>query len=39
MVGQNWQDKTPLEMTIVYVVVYPKGKEPKEILVPRKVSR
>ena len=38
LVGKDWADKTPWEVTIVYLVAYPKGSEPKLILVPRKVS-
>jgi len=34
LVADSWPDKTP---TIVYLVVYPKGSEPKLILAPRKV--
>ncbi len=37
LVGNDWVDKTPWEVTIVYLVAYPKGCEPKMMLVPRKV--
>jgi transcriptional regulator with XRE-family HTH domain len=37
VVAESWLNKTPMAMTIVYLVVYPKGSEPKMILAPRKV--
>jgi transcriptional regulator with XRE-family HTH domain len=38
LVGENWADKTPWAVTIAYLMVYPKGSEPKVLLVPRKVN-
>jgi transcriptional regulator with XRE-family HTH domain len=38
LVGKNWPDKTPLKMTIAYLVVYPKGKEPAVIAVERQIE-
>ena len=38
LVSQNWADKTPWPVTIVYLVVHPTGHEPKMIVVSRKVS-
>ena len=38
LVGQNWADTTPWPVTIAYLVVYPKGSEPKFILVSRKLK-
>jgi hypothetical protein len=38
-VSETWVNKTPVEMTIVYLVAYPMGKEPRQMLVPRKVKR
>lgn len=37
LVSKDWADKAPVAMTIVYLVVYPIGSEPKLILAPRKV--
>ena len=38
LMSETWVNKTPLEMTIVYLVAYPMGKEPKQIFVPRELS-
>lgn len=38
LVGRNWVDKTPMPMTIVYILVTVKGNDPKELLVPKGVS-
>lgn len=38
-VGNNWPDKTPMAMTIVYVTVVPIGKSMTEMTVPRRLSR
>jgi len=38
LVGKNWPDRTPVKMAIVYLVVYPKGKEPGVIAVQRQVE-
>ena len=38
LVGKTWPDKTPLKMTIAYLVVYPKGKEPTAIAVRRQIE-
>jgi len=38
LVGKNWPDQTPVKMTIVYLVAYPKGKEPSAIAVQRQVQ-
>jgi hypothetical protein len=38
LVGKNWPDQTPVKMVIVYLVVYPKGKEPSVIAVQRQVE-
>ena len=37
LVGKSWPDKPPL-MTIVYLLVYSKGKEPKAIAVERRLD-
>ena len=36
MVGKTWPNNTPLKMTIVYLLVYSKGKEQKAIAVERR---
>ena len=36
--GQNWQDKTPLPLTVGYMMVVPADREIEEILVPRRLS-
>ena len=38
LVGEDWADKTPWPVTIVYLVASPKGSEPKLICVPKRVS-
>lgn len=38
LVGEDWADKTPWPVTIVYLVASPKGGEPKLICVPKRVS-
>ena len=38
LVGMTWPDKTPLKMTIVYLLVYSTGKEPKAIAVERQLD-
>lgn len=38
MVGQNWEDKTPLRMSIVYVKVTKAGNNIGKILVPKRVQ-
>jgi hypothetical protein len=38
LVGQNWTDKTPREVTIAYLVVVPKGSGPSLIFAPRQVK-
>jgi hypothetical protein len=38
LVGKTWPDKAPLKMTIVYLLVYSKGKEPKAIAVQRRLD-
>jgi len=38
LVGQNWADKTPWPVTIAYLVVFPKGREPKLLLVSKKLN-
>ena len=38
MVGKTWPNKTPSKMTIVYLLVYSKGKEPKAIAVERRLD-
>ena len=38
LVGMTWPDKTPLKMSIVYLLVYSKGKEPKAIAVERRLD-
>lgn len=37
LLSKSCPDQTPLEVTIVYLVAHPKGREPKVVLVPRKV--
>jgi transcriptional regulator with XRE-family HTH domain len=36
-VGSTWENKTPLPMTIGYVLVAPKGKEPGRLAIPKGV--
>ena len=38
VVGKTWPNKTSLKMTIVYLLVYSKGKEPKAIAVERRLD-
>lgn len=38
LVGKTWPDKTPLKMTIIYLLVYSKGKEPNAIAVERRLD-
>jgi hypothetical protein len=38
LVGRDWVDKTPWAMTIGYVLVAPRGREPKQIAVPRAIQ-
>lgn len=38
LVAKNWPDQTPVKMTIVYLVAYPQGKEPKVIAVQRQIQ-
>jgi hypothetical protein len=38
LVGKEWTDKTPWAVTIVYLVVFPKGSEPKLIYAPRQIK-
>jgi transcriptional regulator with XRE-family HTH domain len=38
LIGENWVDKTPWPVTIIYLVVSPKGSEPKLICVPKRVT-
>jgi hypothetical protein len=38
-VGQNWTDKTPWAVKIIYLVAFPTGSEPKIIFAPRKLGR
>ena len=38
LVGMTWPDKTPLKVSIVYLLVYSKGKEPKAIAVERRLA-
>ncbi len=37
LVSQSWADKTPWEVTIAYLAVFPKGSEPKLMCAPKKV--
>lgn len=37
LVGRDWADKTPWDVSIAYLVVFPKGGEPKIICAPRQV--
>jgi transcriptional regulator with XRE-family HTH domain len=37
LVGENWADKTPWAVTVAYLVVFPKGNEPKALIAPRQV--
>lgn len=37
LVGRDWVDKTPWEVSIAYLVVFPRGSEPKIICAPRQV--
>ncbi|QOY90374.1 helix-turn-helix domain-containing protein [Paludibaculum fermentans] len=37
LVGRDWADKTSWEVSIAYLVVFPKGSEPKIICAPRQV--
>lgn len=37
LVGRDWVDKTPWEVSLAYLVVFPKGSEPKIICAPRQV--
>lgn len=37
LVGRDWVDKSPWEVSLAYLVVFPKGSEPKIICPPRKV--
>lgn len=39
VVGKNWVDKTPLAVTIAYLLVAPVGSEPKQIAVPRAIGK
>jgi transcriptional regulator with XRE-family HTH domain len=38
LVGENWADKTPWAVTLAYLVVFPKGNEPKVLIAPRHVQ-
>lgn len=38
MVGANWDDKTPIPLTIGYLVAVPKDKEIKQLMVPKRLS-
>jgi hypothetical protein len=38
LVGMTWPDKTPLKMSIVYLLAYSKGKEAKAIAVERRLD-
>lgn len=38
LVGQHWADKTPWEVTLVYLATVPKGHEQTKIAVPRRVQ-
>jgi transcriptional regulator with XRE-family HTH domain len=38
LIGQNWADKTPWPVTLADLVAYPKGSEPKVMLVPKKIK-
>lgn len=38
LVGRDWPDKTPMESTIVYIVAFPQGDEPKVLVAPRKLN-
>lgn len=38
LVGRDWKDKTPWPVSILYLIVCPKGSEPKMVFVPRQVK-
>ena len=38
MVGKTWPNKTLVKMSIVYLLVYSKGKKPKAIAVERRLD-
>lgn len=38
LVAKSWPDQAPVKMTIVYLVVYPKGKEPTVIAAQRQIE-
>jgi hypothetical protein len=37
LVGRDWADITPLEVSVAYLVVFPKSNERKMICAPRQV--
>jgi hypothetical protein len=37
-VGENWADKTPMSMTLGYLVVVPATKKLEHLYVPRKTK-
>lgn len=38
LVGENWADKTPWPVSLIYLTAFPKGKVPAQIAMPRKVQ-
>ena len=38
MVGVHWENKTPIPLTIGYLVIAPKGKDIAQLMVPKRLS-